>query len=266
MMRRHLLTGVVVALLAISLIGVVVWARSGTETATGPSDQPVMPETLDVAPPGDPSPAPTTPTAPPTLEPTPVVPDPVTAAPTPARNWSAAAEATPTRTPGRSTARPTPARGGSGSGEARLRIPSLAVDARIAPAAIRDGVFQVPADPAVVGVNRGPATGLPARLAPSPGTILMSGHVTSGATRGALWPLHKLAPGSELETSDGAGATTRWRATRLRTVPADQLPADLLDRAGPTRLVLVTCAGEVETVDGRRRYRDNLLVEAVPVG
>lgn len=253
MMRRQLLMGAVIALLAISLIGVVVWARAGRETAAREPAAYSAPETVDPTPVGDPTPTPTP-------EPTPSAPDPVTAAPTPLRNWSAAPAPAPTRTTGRAT---TPVRGSDTPG-ARMRIPALAVDARIEPAGIVDGVFQVPTDPAAVGVHRGDARGLPERLKPGPGTILMSGHVTSGTTRGALWPLHRLPPGEVIETSDGAGATTRWRATRLRTVPADQLPADLLDRVGPARLVLVTCSGEVETSNGRRRYRDNLLVEAVP--
>lgn len=256
MMRGRLLGGTLVVLAVISLIAVVCWSRASDETARVVSGAAAAePAGTD---PGTPLPGTVTPTGP-----APVTPDPAAAAPTPVRGWVATPAPAPA-TGGRDQPSAAGASAGGAAG-ARLRIPSLAVDARLEPAAIREGVFQVPPDPAVVGVHRGDAGELPVIPRAGPGTTLLSGHVTSGRTRGALWPLHRLAPGAEIQTSDGAGRTIRWRATSLRTVPADELPAGLLDRAGPTRLVVVTCAGEVETVDGHRRYRDNLLVEATPM-
>lgn len=192
------------------------------------------------------------------------------AAPTPSRDWQAdsgpaAAQPIGGVTPGPSTgprSRPEPA----SAGPALLRIPSLRLDAPLQTAEIHDRVFAVPKDPAVVGAfHAGVRGGLPERLGAPSGTTLVSGHVTVGSQHGALWSLHGLQPGAELVTTDGAQKSQRWRAVKLTTVRADQLPADLTDSSGARRLVLVTCAGPVETHQGVRRFRDNLVVEAVPV-
>ncbi|NNG20431.1 sortase [Naumannella sp. ID2617S] len=266
-MRTRVFTIVVAVAVAGCLLGVVIWGRS----------RPPARPTAEAVPGTEPTPGvthdhplvtpPATPTATGAPDPAEQPPEPGTPAPTPGRTWTAPG---PTQPPTATTAPSrAPAPGGSptrqpGTGPAELQVPSLGIRAPIRAAAITDGVFQVPKDPATVGVHRGSAGSLPDRLRPGPGTILMSGHVTSGSVRGSLWPLHRLAPGAMLVTSDGAGGTARWRATRLHTVRADQLPADLLDSTGRSRLVVVTCSGEVMVEGGRRGYRDNLIVEAVP--
>lgn len=145
-----------------------------------------------------------------------------------------------------------------------LSIPSVGVRAPIVGADITAGEYAVPSDPAVVGAHRANERDLGRALAPTPGVLLVAGHVTLGATRGALWPLHRLEPGAELLTT-GPGGVRRWRAVALEIHRADALPADLLRPSGPEQLVLVTCTGPVVDDHGRRSYRDNLLVTAVPV-
>ncbi|WP_460743363.1 class F sortase [Mariniluteicoccus endophyticus] len=149
------------------------------------------------------------------------------------------------------------------AGPPTLHVPSLGIAARLTASEVVEGEYAVPRDPTLVGVHRSGVRGVEARLRPGPGVLLMSGHVAVGDTRGALWSLHALAPGDPLVVTGPTG-TRRWHAEKLEVVRADQLPQDLLRGSGPERLVLVTCSGPVVLTDGRRAYRDNLVVTAVP--
>lgn len=141
-----------------------------------------------------------------------------------------------------------------------MEIPSIGVSAPLAAAEVTGGEYAVPRDPGVVGVHRLKVAGLSARLGPHPGTLLLAGHVTAGRVRGALWPVHTLEPGAELVVGG-----RRFRAVSLEVHRADALPTDLVRDDGPERLVLVTCTGPIIDDAGRRSYRDNLVVTAVPV-
>jgi hypothetical protein len=70
-------------------------------------------------------------------------------------------------------------------------------------------------------------------------------------------------PGRRIAVTDAAGQVTRWRVVTRRLVVKQQLPLrELFTRAGPPRLVLLTCGGPF---DARlRSYLDNLVVVAVP--
>ena len=64
--------------------------------------------------------------------------------------------------------------------------------------------------------------------------------------------------------TDSAGTTTRWRVLSRALVPKRALPiAQLFARAGPPRLVLMTCGGEF--LPELRAYRDNVVVVAEPM-
>lgn len=147
-----------------------------------------------------------------------------------------------------------------------IEVPSLGIAADLESTRVEKGEFLVPA-PAFVGVHRsGTADDLDARLGPGPGTILASGHVTWNGELGSLYELHRIEPGALIHTSDASGRTETWQAVELRSVPFDGIPADVMDAAGPRRLVLVTCAGEVtEDESGVRRFAENLIVTALPV-
>ncbi|WP_460767367.1 class F sortase [Mariniluteicoccus flavus] len=175
------------------------------------------------------------------------------AAPAAPAGWATAAPPAPR----------TPATAGPRAGPPALEVPSLAIRARVVAADVVAGEYAVPRDPGAVGAYRPGGGDLAARLAPRPGVLLVAGHVTVGRERGSLWPLHTLAPGAELITTS-PGGTRRWKAVRLDVHRADALPADLTRAIGPERLVVVTCTGPVITSEGRRAYRDNLVVTAVP--
>lgn len=147
----------------------------------------------------------------------------------------------------------------------RLEIPSIGVATALATAPIVGGVFQVPPIDRI-GIHRtGRGDDLDAVLADGPGTVLAAGHVTWNGDLGPLYELHRLAPGAVIHTSDDSGRVRTWRAIELRLVSHDALPDDLLAPTGEPRLMLVTCAGNVIEVDGRREYAQNLVVSAVPV-
>lgn len=178
---------------------------------------------------------------------------PVEPAPQPAHQWTVTGDLPPV--PGE----PEPIPPG------HLGIASLGILAPLDSARIELGEFAVP-PPSRVGVHRsGTADDLDARLNAGPGVILAAGHVTFNQQLGVFHELHRLEPGAEITLSNSAGDISRWRATELRTVAHDALPADLLAAEGPARLVLVTCAGEVVDDAGRRAYADNLVVTAVPI-
>ena len=63
-------------------------------------------------------------------------------------------------------------------------------------------------------------------------------------------------------TTDGTGRATHWRVTGLEVRGKGDLPA--FPTTGARRLVLVTCGGPVVDTPSGRRYRDNVVVTAVP--
>jgi hypothetical protein len=143
----------------------------------------------------------------------------------------------------------------------RLVVAGVGVDAPVDPVGVsRDGLMQLPDDVRRIGWYRfGPAPGQPE------GTAVLAGHVDAwDQGLGALGRLRGVAPGQVVEVDDSAGAVTRWQVVTRRLVGKEALPlAALFARAGPPRLVLLTCGGPF---DARlRSYRDNLVVVAEPV-
>jgi hypothetical protein len=143
----------------------------------------------------------------------------------------------------------------------RLVVAGVGVDAPVDPVGVsRDGLMQQPDDVRRIGWYRfGPAPGQPE------GTAVLAGHVDAwDQGLGALGRLRGVAPGQVVEVDDSAGAVTRWQVVTRRLVGKEALPlAALFARAGPPRLVLLTCGGPF---DARlRSYRDNLVVVAEPV-
>jgi hypothetical protein len=64
--------------------------------------------------------------------------------------------------------------------------------------------------------------------------------------------------------TDASGAVTRWRVVSRELIEKRAVPlAALFQRAGPPRLVLLTCGGEF--LPELRSYADNVVVVAEPV-
>jgi hypothetical protein len=142
----------------------------------------------------------------------------------------------------------------------RVRIPALRIDAPVSPSAIdlAHGVLGIPADIQRIGWWRdGMAPGA------TSGTILLAGHVDSAkAGRGAFFPLGKAQRGALVQLTTAAGRTYSYRVAAVRSYPKNALPIDVFSRTGRPRLVLVTCGGAFDAA--ARRYRDNIVVVAVP--
>jgi hypothetical protein len=139
-----------------------------------------------------------------------------------------------------------------------LDLPGLGVAAVVRPVGVDgDGGLGVPDDPAEVGWWRDGA--LPGSAA---GTVVLDGHVDTHADGpGALFRITALRPGDAVQVR-AAGGEYGYVVSAVRRYPKAELPADVFDRAGPPRLVLISCGG---AFDRRlRHYADNVVVYAVP--
>jgi hypothetical protein len=143
----------------------------------------------------------------------------------------------------------------------RLRVPTLDLDVAVGAVGIdaKTGDFAVPPSVDRVGWYRyGP--GFSARA----GSIVVAGHVDSAAEgKGAFFRLGSLVAG-DVVTLTGPGerirafevvARERYRKT---AIPLPKYFA----RDGAVRLTLITCGGPFDP--RTRRYRDNVVVTAVP--
>ncbi|MDK1475422.1 class F sortase [Streptomyces sp. 549] len=173
--------------------------------------------------------------------------------------------------PGRDGGRP-PEKGARGGADAqpprdaapapvRLRMERVGVTAGIVPVGVaKDGTAEVPADPAEAGWYRfGPAPGDAA------GSAVLVGHVDSDTGElGALAALYDVREGDVLTVRRDSGEPVEYRVSTRRTVPKDELPADVFRRDGPPVLTLVTCAAPYDP--DRGGYQNNVVVTAVPAG
>lgn len=133
--------------------------------------------------------------------------------------------------------------------------------APVDPVDVVDGSLELPEDADRVGWWRGGSR------AGSPfGTVVLAGHLDSVTDpEGFFAGLSGLAPGDLVElTSDGGWQ--RYRVTENYLLPSADLSSrsDLFDQRRSHRLLLITCGGPYDEELGR--YRDNRIVEALPVG
>ena len=104
------------------------------------------------------------------------------------------------------------------------------------------------------------------RLGPSPGqagSSVLVGHVDGQGRPGVFWRLGRLTPGDIITVIDEGAVARNFRVTGRKQVPKAALPADLFSRAGPPRLVLITCGGAFDTTT--RHYADNVVIVAAPI-
>lgn len=139
-----------------------------------------------------------------------------------------------------------------------LRIPALGIEAPVASVGVAaDGQLAVPED--LVRVGWYAAGAVPGDR----GTALIAAHVDKGHSPGLFFRLDRLAPGAAVHVVRADGTVAAFRVVARRLVAKPRLPvADLTLADGAPRLVLVTCGGSYDR--GRRSYRDNVLVYAVP--
>jgi hypothetical protein len=140
-----------------------------------------------------------------------------------------------------------------------LRLPSGRSATVLAQGTRPDGRLQVPDDPAAVAWWSGGS-----RPGDPYGTVVLAGHIDSRTYGvGVLAELVTAAPGATVRVAAGGDGET-YRITRVTQVPKDRTVNDTgaFDRAGPPRLVLITCGGAFDP--GTGHYEDNVVVTAEP--
>jgi hypothetical protein len=96
------------------------------------------------------------------------------------------------------------------------------------------------------------------------GATVLAAHVT---WKGRIGPFHRLGaldPGALVEVTLDDGSVRTYQVVERAMYGKFDLPAERIwRRDGPEELVLITCGGEFDS--SIRRYRDNIVVYAVPV-
>jgi sortase (surface protein transpeptidase) len=143
---------------------------------------------------------------------------------------------------------------------ARLRIPSLEVDAAILGVGIDAATYELavpPDETLVTWYQFGPSPG-------GPGSALLAGHVDYEGRAGVFYRLRWLDPGQEFEVGYEDGSTRTFEVVGRQQFEKARLPTTaLFTEDGEPTVVLITCGGEFD--EGRRAYSDNLVVYGTPV-
>ena len=139
-----------------------------------------------------------------------------------------------------------------------LRFDDVDVDEEIRPVGIEDdGELEIPDADEIGWWEHGSAPGLP-------GATVLAAHVS---WNGAIGPFNRLGRaeiGERLEIDTGQGTTRVYQVVERTMYPKDALPSWRIWRTtGPETLVLITCGGSYNP--SIRRYRDNIVVYAVPI-
>lgn len=96
------------------------------------------------------------------------------------------------------------------------------------------------------------------------GATVIAAHVTWNDTVGPFYRLGDLDPGAEVRVRLSDGSTRVYEVVERTMYPKDGLPNwRIFRRSGPESLVLITCGGSFNPEI--RRYRENIVVYAVPV-
>ncbi len=142
-----------------------------------------------------------------------------------------------------------------------LRIPTIGVTATVNAVGInpQTSEFEVPPSVDEVGWYRyGPGLAAPA------GSVVIAGHVDSSTQgKGAFFRLRELDQGDTLTVTGSDGQDRAYRVIAREEYQKTRIPLDqYFARDGDQRLTLITCGGPFDA--DARRYRDNLVVTAVP--
>ncbi len=141
----------------------------------------------------------------------------------------------------------------------RADIPGLGGVPIVGVGVAADGQAEIPEDVSRVGwYQYGAAPG------DGDGSVALMGHRDSRGGRGALFDLPTVAVGSIVTVTDQAGVAHQYRVTSNESIAKKVVPlADLFDRDGPPRLVVISCGGDYVKEQGG--YLDNVVLTAVPV-
>ncbi len=143
----------------------------------------------------------------------------------------------------------------------RVEVGSVGIDVAVVPVGIQaDGYMELPPDVAIAGWYKfGSDPGSPA------GTTVISAHVDSlEYGLGPFSQLKALGVGAAISVTSADGSRQDYSVESVQSVLKSQLPlAEIFDRAGAPRLVLITCGGQFDSE--QLNYSDNIVVVAVPV-
>jgi len=140
----------------------------------------------------------------------------------------------------------------------RMRFEDVGVDDVIRPVGLEDdGALEIPANDEIGWWEGGSSPG-------HPGATVLAAHVSWNGVPGPFNRLGRAEIGERLEVDTGEGMTRVYQVVERTMYSKDQLPARRIwRRGGPETLVLITCGGSFNP--SIRRYRDNIVVYAVPV-
>lgn len=121
-----------------------------------------------------------------------------------------------------------------------------------------DGQMEIPDETEIGWYQYGATAG-------QPGATVLAAHVSWNRTRGPFAQLGRVEPGEQIEVTLDDGTVRRYEVTERAVYGKLELPRERLWRTtGDEALVLITCGGDYNP--DIRRYRENIVVYAVPVG
>lgn len=121
-----------------------------------------------------------------------------------------------------------------------------------------DGQMEIPNETEIGWYQYGATAG-------QPGATVLAAHVSWNRTQGPFARLGSVEPGEQLEVALDDGTVRRYEVTERTVYGKSELPRERIWRnTGDETLVLITCGGDYNPEI--RRYRENIVVYAVPIG
>ena len=121
-----------------------------------------------------------------------------------------------------------------------------------------DGQMEIPDETEIGWYQYGATAG-------QPGATVLAAHVSWNRTAGPFARLGSVEPGEQVEVALDDGTVRRYEVTERGVYGKLELPRERIWRtSGDETLVLITCGGDYNPEI--RRYRENIVVYAVPVG
>lgn len=120
-----------------------------------------------------------------------------------------------------------------------------------------DGQMEIPDETEIGWYQYGATAG-------RPGATVLAAHVSWNRTQGPFARLGSVEPGEQIEVTLDDGTLRRYEVTERAVYGKLELPRERIWRnTGDETLVLITCGGDYNPEI--RRYRENIVVYAVPV-
>jgi len=121
-----------------------------------------------------------------------------------------------------------------------------------------DGQMEIPDETEIGWYSYGATAG-------QPGSTVLAAHVSWNRTDGPFARLGIVEPGEQIEVALDDGTVRRYEVTERAVYGKLELPRERIWRTtGDETLVLITCGGDYNPAI--RRFRENIVVYAVPVG